>query len=311
MKKKITLALLSGGTSSEREVSLSGGDQVYQALDKEKYRVLRYDPKTDIPRLISDAHSIDMALVILHGTYGEDGSVQGLLDLLNVPYQCSGVLGSSVAMNKLSSKHLYAQNNIPTPAYMSLKKNDAVDADTFIHCLGLPIVVKPVSGGSSIGMAIAHSKKELISALDNAFSYDETVLMEAYIKGLEITGAVIGNKTLQALPLVEIVPKDSHGFFDYTAKYTDGETEEICPARISDELTNKALELAKKSHHALFCKGYSRTDMIVTEDDIYVLETNTIPGMTANSLLPLAAKTAGMTFSQLLDRLIALGMEKN
>lgn len=309
MEKKITVALLSGGTSSEREVSLSGGDQVYQALDKDKYTVFRYDPKTDIARLVADASKIDVALIILHGTHGEDGSIQGLLDLLHIPYQCSGILGSAVAINKLSSKFLYKQHNILTPDFMSIHKNDAVDADTCIHRLGLPVVVKPVCGGSSIGMTVVHAKKDLIRALDNAFVYDETVLLEAFIKGTEITGAVIGNKNPESLPIIEIVPKKTHAFFDYKAKYTAGETEEICPARISDPLTRRAQKLAKQSHGALFCKGCSRTDMMVSGNDIYVLETNTIPGMTACSLLPLAAEKAGMNFSQLIDRLIELALD--
>ncbi|MBC2716367.1 MAG: D-alanine--D-alanine ligase [Desulfobacteraceae bacterium] len=309
-KKIITVALLSGGTSSEREVSLSGGDHVYHALDKNRYNVFRYDPKTEIAQLIADARKIDVALIILHGAHGEDGTVQGLLDLLNIPYQCSGPLGSSVAINKLASKHFYAQCNIPTPTYMTFRTNDSIDADTCISRLGLPIVVKPVSGGSSIGMTIAHSKNDLIKALDKAFEYDDTVLLEEYIKGTEITGAVIGNKNPEALPIVEIVPNDTYEFFDYQAKYTAGETEEICPARISEKLTKRAWELAKKSHSALFCKGCSRTDMIIKGEDIYVLETNTIPGMTASSLLPLAAEKAGMNFSQLIDRLIELGLEE-
>ncbi|MDA3834538.1 MAG: D-alanine--D-alanine ligase [Spirochaetales bacterium] len=297
MEKKITVALL------------SGGDQVYQALDKEKYTVLRYDPETDLARLVADASKIDVALVILHGTHGEDGSVQGLLDLLHIPYQCSGILGSAVAINKLSSKYLYEQHNIPTPAFMSIHKSDTVDADSCIDLLGLPVVVKPVCGGSSIGMTIVHSKNDLISAMENAFIYDETILLEAYIKGMEITGAVIGNKNPEALPIIEIEPIGTHAFFDYKAKYTAGETEEICPARISDQLTQRAQKLAKQSHGALFCKGYSRTDMMVNGNDIYVLETNTIPGMTACSLLPLAAEKAGMNFSQLIDRLIELALD--
>lgn len=309
MEKKITVALLSGGTSSEREVSLSGGDQVYRALDKNRYDIFRYDPKTDIARLIADAPKIDVALIILHGTHGEDGTVQGLLDLLHIPYQCSGPLGSSVAMNKLASKYLYAQCRIPTPDFMSFTIRDAIDADACVRRLGLPVVVKPVSGGSSIGMTIAHTKTELIAAFDIAFEYDDIILLEEYIKGTEITGAVIGNQNMEALPIVEIVPNKTHAFFDYKAKYTAGETQEICPARISEKLTQSACELAKKSHSALFCKGYSRTDMIVRGEDIYVLETNTIPGMTTSSLLPLAAGAAGMNFSQLIDRLIALGLE--
>ena len=310
MEKKITVALLSGGTSAEREVSLSGGDQVYHAMDKNRYDIFRYDPKTDIAQLVIDAPKIDVALVILHGTHGEDGTVQGLLDLLKIPYQCSGPLGSSLAINKLASKYIYSQCNIPTPAYLTYKSNDSIDADTCVSQLGLPIVVKPASGGSSIGMTIAHSKNDLIKALDTAFEYDDTLLLEEYIQGTEITGAVIGNQNLTALPIIEIVPNDEYDFFDYQAKYTAGETQEICPARISGKLTQRTREMAKKSHSALFCKGYSRTDMIIKGEDIYVLETNTIPGMTASSLLPLAAGKAGMNFSQLIDRLIELGMEE-
>jgi D-alanine-D-alanine ligase len=309
MKKKITVALLSGGTSSEREVSLSGGDQVYHAMDKNRYDVFRYDPKTDIPKLVADAGKIDIALVILHGTHGEDGTVQGLLDILHIPYQCSGPLGSSVAINKLASKKLYAQYNIPTPAFMDFHKKDSIDADACISRLRLPIVVKPVSGGSSIGMSIANSKNDLLKALATAFKYDDTVLLEEYIKGTEITGAVIGNQFLEALPIIEIIPSEKYDFFDYQAKYTAGETKEVCPARIGEQLTQSAFALAKKSHKALFCKGYSRTDMIIKDNEVYVLETNTIPGMTASSLLPLAAEKAGMKFGQLIDRLIELGLE--
>jgi D-alanine-D-alanine ligase len=311
MGKKITVALLSGGTSSEREVSLSGGNQVYHAMDKSRYDIFRYDPKTDIARLVAEAPKIDIALIILHGTHGEDGTIQGLLDLLNIPYQCSGVLGSAVAINKLASKKNYAQCNIPTPVFMGFHRTDAIDADDCIRKIGLPIVVKPVSGGSSIGMSIAHSKNDLIKALDTAFKYDDTILLEEYIKGIEITVAVIGNQSLEALPIIEIIPSGKYDFFDYQAKYTAGETKEICPARISEKLTQNAFELAKKAHAAIFCKGYSRTDMIIKEDDIYVLETNTIPGMTASSLLPLAAEKAGMNFGQLIDRLIELGLEEH
>jgi len=320
MKNKITVALLFGGISPERDVSISGGNQVYAALNKDKYRVRRYDPKTDIEKLVADAPDIDMALVILHGTGGEDGSVQGLLDLLEIPYQCAGVLGSAVSMNKLSSKHLYVQNHIPTPDFMVFHKNRAVadmgidmDIKACIPRLGLPVVVKPASGGSSIGMSIVQSEENLMPALENAFAYDDTVLAEAYVRGTEITCAVIGNTMPEALPVIEIVPKSTHTFFDYQAKYTAGETEEICPARISEKSAQKAGDLAKMAHQALFCKGYSRTDMIIsgngTDADIYVLETNTIPGMTSASLLPLAAQAAGMSFSELIDRLISLGLE--
>lgn len=310
MTKKITVAILSGGISTERKVSIKGGNQVYKALDKSKYDILRYDPKKDISRLIADAPKIDVALIILHGNYGEDGTVQGMLDLLKIPYQGSGTLGSSLAMNKLASKRMYEHAGIPVPAYLSFDSPEKIDADICIGKLGLPMVVKPVTGGSSIGMTIAKSKRKFTEAIKKAFAYDTTILVEEYIKGIEITGGVIGNHTLESLPIVEIVPSKKHEFFDYEAKYFKGESLEICPARINPELAQKAQELAEKSHRALFCNGYSRTDMMIRGEDIYVLETNTIPGMTPVSLLPLAAKTAGLNYTQLLDRLIELAIER-
>lgn len=307
--KKLTVALLSGGISSEREVSLHGGDQIYEALDKEKYNVIRYDPKFDLSRLVSDASTIDVAFVNLHGPFGEDGTVQGLLDLLGIPYQGSGVLGSSLAMNKIASKQLYEKSGLPLPPSMVIKRGEAVDTEACEQKFGIPLVVKPVAAGSSVGVTIVRSKDSIEEALEAAFVHGDTVLVETYIKGIEITGGVLGNDDLTALPIIEIIPDESHEFFDYTAKYTAGATREICPARIDDDLTAKAQSYAKIAHRALFCKGYSRTDMILRDREIFVLETNTIPGMTATSLLPQAAQTAGISFSQLLDKLIELGMD--
>ncbi len=307
--KKLTVALLSGGISSEREVSLQSGDQVYEALDKDKYNILRYDPKTDLARLVNDASGIDVALIILHGPYGEDGTVQGMLDLLGIPYQGSGVLGSALAMNKAVTKQLYEKSGLPVPPYVIYDRNENVDVDACVKQIGLPLVVKPVAGGSSVGMSIVKSADDLQGALDKAIAYDSAVLVESYIAGTELTGGVIGNKELEALPIIEIIPDKTHEFFDYEAKYTPGVSQEICPARIDDELTQQAQTYAKIAHKALFCRGYSRTDMILQDRNIYVLETNTIPGMTATSLLPRAARTAGINFSRLMDRLIELGLE--
>jgi len=309
--EKITIALLSGGISSEREVSLNSGNQVYDALDKEKYNIIRYDPKNDLARLVADAPGLDAALIILHGPYGEDGTVQGLLELLDIPYQGSGVLGSSLAMNKLASKYLYEKADLPIPPYIALEKGDPIQPAAWERQLGLPLVVKPNEAGSSVGMTIARSIDALEDAVEKAFSHDATILVEGYIDGIELTAGVIGNKDLLALPIIEIIPNDEHEFFDYEAKYTAGVTQEICPARIDDEMTRKAQAYAKDAHKALFCKGYSRTDMILKDGEIYVLETNTIPGMTATSLLPQAAQVAGFSFSQLLDRLIELCIEEH
>ena len=309
--KKMTIALLSGGVSSEREVSLNSGNQVFDALDKDKYNIVRYDPKTDLGRLVEDASGIDAALIILHGPYGEDGTVQGLLELLNIPYQGSGVLGSSLAMNKLASKILYEKAGLPIPPYIALQKGDPPEPAAWVKQLGLPLVIKPNEAGSSVGMTIVKSQDSIQEAVEKAFSHDSTILLEGYIEGIELTGGVIGNMDLQALPLIEIIPDDAHEFFDYEAKYTAGVTQEICPARIDDEMTQKAQSYAKSAHRTLFCSGYSRTDMILKEGGIYVLETNTIPGMTATSLLPQAAQVAGLSFSRLLDQLIELCIEEH
>ena len=307
---KIKLALLSGGISSEREVSLNGGFQVYEALDKEKYDIVRYDPATDLSKLVNDAETIDAALLILHGPYGEDGTVQGMLDLLDIPYQGAGVLGSAIAMNKLASKRLYEQAGIPTPDYLYFSKTDKIDVHACIEKLGLPIVVKPVSAGSSVGMTIVKQEKDLEAAMAKAFDQDDTILLEAYVKGLELTCAVLGNQELEALPVIEILPGQGHEFFDYDAKYVPGRCQEICPARIEDSVRKAVQSHAVAAHKNLFLKGYSRTDMILSEKGLTVLETNTIPGMTETSLLPRAARVGGYSFSQLLDRLIELAMEK-
>ena len=309
--EKLTVALLAGGISSEREVSLNSGEQVYEALDKDKYNILRYDPQTDLARLVQDAPKIDIAMIILHGPFGEDGTIQGLLDLLNIPYQGSGVLGSAMAMNKVVTKQLYEKAGLPMPPYLVYDRDETVDVENCAAQMGLPMVVKPVEAGSSVGMSIVRSVAEVEGALKKAGEFDRAILVESYIEGTELTAGVIGNKDLEALPIIEIIPDPSHEFFDYEAKYTAGVTEEICPARISEELTQKAQRYAKIAHNALFCRGYSRTDMILKDNEMYVLETNTIPGMTATSLYPQAAQQAGMSFSQVLDRLIELGLEEH
>jgi D-alanine-D-alanine ligase len=308
--KKLTVALLSGGISSERDVSLKSGDQVYEALDKDKYHILRYDPKTDLTQLVANASAIDVALIILHGPYGEDGTIQGLLDLLDIPYQGSGVLGNATAMNKLASKQLYAASGIPSPPYLVIHRDDGYTPKDLVQRIGLPMVIKPVTGGSSIGMSIVKTVDAVSPAIRTARTFDHSVLIEAYITGIELTVGVLGNTNLQTLPVIEIIPDDRFEFFDYHAKYTAGASQEICPARIDDILTEKAQSYARMAHTALFCEGYSRTDMILSGRDIFVLETNTIPGMTATSLLPRAAKTAGIPFSGLLDMLIELGLER-
>jgi len=309
--KKIRLALLSGGVSSEREVSLNSGNQVFEALDKEKYDIKRYDPKFDLAKLVTDAPDIDAALIILHGPFGEDGTVQGLLDLLNIPYQGAGVLGSAVAMNKLIAKRLYRQAGIPTPDYISISIHDPDPDPQKVKALGFPLVVKPVCAGSSVGMSIVSNEKDLPAAIEKGFQNDDTLILEQYIKGTELTCGVLGNQEIEALPVIEIIPGEGHEFFDYHAKYVAGATNEICPARIDGQTTQKVHQLAVEAHRTLCLKGYSRTDMLLKDGQLYVLETNTIPGMTATSLFPQSAAKAGYEFGVLMDKLIELAIEEN
>ena len=307
---KLRLALIAGGKSSEREVSLKSGAQVFQALNQDKYAIRRYDPLTDLERLVHESRDLDVALIIMHGRGGEDGSLQGLLDLLEIPYQGSGVLASALAMNKELSKNIYRQAGLQVPRALIFDRAGAPSPQEFEAALGLPVVIKPVHEGSSIGISMAGTPEALKTGLAAAFALDNRVLVEEFIQGTEVTGGVLGNARLQALPLVEIIPSSTYAFFDYEAKYQPGATEEICPARLSPELTKRAQECALIAHKALGCRGYSRTDMMIRDQEIYVLETNTIPGMTATSLFPQGAKAAGMEFPDLLDTLISLAMEK-
>jgi D-alanine-D-alanine ligase len=308
---KLRVALLSGGRSAEREVSVNSANKVYETLDKEKYDIHRYDPRDDLAKLLADAREIDVALIILHGRLGEDGTIQGMLELLDIPYHGSGVLGSALGMNKIIAKRLYEHAGLPVARWLVLEGDEPDPVSLVEKPLGFPAVVKPEQEGSTIGITIVRKPDELGPALKLARRYDRLVLVEEFLKGVEITGAVLGNRKPQALPLVEIIPGDKYGFFTYEAKYTPGATREICPARLSEALTRKAQDYAVRAHKALKCRGYSRTDMIACNNEVYILETNTIPGMTATSLFPQAAAAAGIGFSELLDRLIELALEKD
>lgn len=307
--KKIQLALLAGGKSGEREVSLKGAEEVAKALDPQKYDVKRYDPATDLAKLATESDRLDAAFILLHGPFGEDGTVQGFLDLLAIPYQGSGVLGSAIAMDKNLSKILYRNASLKVPEWYMASKEDIDNPSKILGQLGLPMVIKPASQGSSLGMTIARSEDDIAEGLKKAFAIDRQVMVEEFIAGREITGGVIGNDELTALPLVEIIPGDTYEFFDYEAKYRPGASQEICPADLEEAITIRAQNYALAAHRALQLRGYSRTDMIVSGDDIYVLETNTIPGMTPTSLLPQGAAAAGLDFPALLDRLIQLALE--
>jgi D-alanine-D-alanine ligase len=212
-------------------------------------------------------------------------------------------------MDKLAAKQMYEYAGLKIPPYLILTKDAPFEPDNLVDQLGMPLVIKPVAGGSSIGMSIVKSKDAIPAAVEKAFEHDRSVLVEAYLPGTELTCAVIGNDQLETYPVVEIRPGKGYDFFDYSAKYTVGATTEICPAEIPNDVTAQVQAIAVKAHTALFCRGYSRTDLILSDETLYVIETNTIPGMTRTSLLPRAAQAAGVDFSSLLDKLILLCLE--
>ncbi len=309
MKNKIRVAVLAGGWSEEREVSLKSGKAVYAALNRERYDVTIYDPRNDLEVLTKRRTEIDLAFILLHGKFGEDGRVQGMLDILQIPFVGSGVLSSAMAMNKRIAKDVCRSVGLRVAEEVILKQGERFSVKRLIAKLGSPVVIKPVSEGSSIGVSIAHDREEILEGIEKAFQYDAEVMAEEYLDGTEITCCVLGNQVLETLPVVEIVPDVAHAFFDYEAKYLPGATDEICPAPIAPTLAEEAASCAKKAHRALKCSVWSRSDMIIRDEALYLLETNTLPGMTETSLFPLAARRAGMTLSDLLDRLIFLSLE--
>ena len=306
--RRIRIALLAGGWSTERNVSLKSGAAVYRTLDKEKYDVVMYDPLTDLRDLMEARGKVDLAFILLHGKFGEDGCIQGLLDMLRIPYVGSGVLSSAMAMNKKVAKEIYKHAGLTVGKDIVLKHGDDFSVNEIIAMLGTVTVVKPIADGSSLGISLCENKKELLSGIEKAFRHGDEVMVEKYINGREVTCCVLGTGSLQALPLVEILPGDPYRFFDHEAKYKDGATREICPASLSQPLTEKIQEYAKSAHRALKCSVWSRTDMIIRNENIYLLETNTIPGMTENSLFPIAAAAAGISFLELLDMLIMFSL---
>ena len=332
MTPKRKVAVLMGGTSAEREVSLSTGRQILNALDADKYKVYALDTAsgrkflpagvtqplgllhsadggaeiTALPQLpqASPEDRPDVVFIALHGRGGEDGTVQGMLEVLGFPYTGSGVLASALAMDKAMSKRVLMSVGVQMPRDVTLTRGEPVPEGV----PPIPLIVKPNAQGSTIGMTVVEKPSQLKAATDLAFQYDDVALVEQFITGTEITVPILGNAELEVLPIVEIVPLG--GFYDYEAKYTAGATDEIVPARIPNAVAAEARRVAELCHRTLGCRGMSRTDMIVTaEGEIYTLEINTIPGMTPTSLLPRSAQAAGYSFAQLLDRLIDLALE--
>lgn len=298
------VALLCGGKSGEREISLASGKGARLALEEAGFPVVVLDPasKADLVTLINE--SFDVAFLCMHGKYGEDGKLQGLLEMIDLPYTGSDVWSSALAMDKAKAKLFYERAGIPTPASVTLQKGEPYSFENLFANPTEKMVVKPGTEGSALGVFIIEGEESLEEAVRKAFAIDEKVLIERYIKGIELTVAVIDtDKGTQALPVIEIVPKS--GFYDYESKYAPGGSEHICPARISEEETTYVQDLAIRAHKALGCSGVSRTDIIMEEDGAcWVLETNTLPGMTATSLLPDAARAAGISFPELCTLLI-------
>ncbi|MFH2126423.1 MAG: D-alanine--D-alanine ligase [Pseudomonadota bacterium] len=306
----LKVALIMGGTSSEREVSLKSGRAVAKALEALPHQVETFDPATDLAELVRRAGEFDVALVMLHGPGGEDGRLQGLLDLVGLPYQCAGVLGCALAMDKPRAKELFRAAGIPVAPDVVLGRGEPDPVGRVMEELGLPVVIKPAREGSSFGISMVHEIKDLAPAIEAAFKLDRVILAERLLTGRELTAAVVGNRELTALPLIEIIPGEQSTFFDFTAKYTPGGSQEICPAPVDEATTRRVQELGIAAHRALGLKGYSRTDFILTEDGPLALETNTIPGMTETSLLPQAAAAAGMDFPAFIDKLLDLALEE-
>ena len=306
--EEIKVTLLCGGTSGEREISLASGKGAGEALRQAGFPVTFFDPanKQDMKDLIDG--DFDVAFLCLHGKGGEDGPVQGMLEVLGIPYTGPGVWCSSTAMDKAKSKIFYERAGIDTPASLTLYGKDDYTPQQIVEKLGEHVVIKPATEGSALGVAIVNGVDEVDAALDQAFALDREVLAETYVSGTELTVAVIGNDDLQVLPVIEIVP--SHEFYDFESKYAPGGSQHICPARLDDEITRLVQSLAVKAHQVLGCKGVSRTDMIIDSDgQPWILETNTIPGMTETSLLPDAARAVGISFPELCSKLVELAVE--
>jgi D-alanine-D-alanine ligase len=310
------VAVLMGGVSAEREVSLNTGRQVMDALREAGADVDALDT-ADLGFIHAlRAGEYDVAFICLHGRFGEDGTVQGLLEIIGVPYVGSGVLASALAMDKHMSRLVLDRASagsapIRMPACEVLRRADARDAATLAGIsarLGDKVVVKPACEGSAIGVTIVHQPAELADALRIAFELDDTVLVEQFIPGVETTTGVLGNAELFALPTIEIVPE--HEFYDYESKYVPGMSRHIIPARVSEHALGRCDEIALAAHRLLGCRGMSRSDMIVAPDgEVYLLEVNTIPGMTSTSLLPDAALSAGVAFPVLCALLVGYALE--
>ena len=302
-KKKI--GVLMGGLSSEREVSLASGNAILEALKGKGYDAVAVDVGRDVGEQLRKS-GVEVAFNGLHGKFGEDGAIQGLLEILGIPFTGSGILASAMGMNKIISKTVFKAYGLHVGPFMVVSAGDKEPLTTAQMELGFPLVVKPCSEGSSVGVSVVNTGDELAPAVKLAFSYDREVLIEKYIRGMEVQVGVLGGRALGA---IEIVPKDV--FYSYKAKYEQGMSEHFFPARVPEAVYKRTLDAGLAAHRALGCRGYSRVDFIIdAAGDPYILEVNTLPGMTATSLLPDIARGVGMSFPDLVEEILRLALQK-
>lgn len=313
--RDLNIAVLCGGSSPEREVSLQSGKNAFEALKKIGLKAKMFDLDREF-YLAALNNEIDVVFIALHGSPGEDGTVQGFLEALGIEYAGSGVLASAICMDKSVTKKLLRAEGVPVPDYLHLCSNKyhasyPEDISSIVERrFGFPVVVKPSRLGSSVGVSIVRSSSELKNAIEKANEHDCCVLIEEFIAGREIQCGIIGREHPTTLPLIEIVPKKE--FFDYEAKYVPGMADEISPAPLSEELTKYAQEMAYKAFKVVGCRDMARVDMFLTDNDKFLVsEINTIPGLTQNSLLPKEARAAGMSYEELIFKIIEPALQSS
>ena len=304
MKEK-KIAVLMGGPSAEREVSLRTGKAIHKALLSKGYNAVAIDLEPSNLESQMKSNKIDVVFNAIHGLYGEDGCVQGQLNMLGIKYTGSGVLASAVAMDKIISKRLFISDGILTPKFIILNKQPLSDCVSEIkRIFSLPVVIKPPAQGSSVGVEIVNDLQKLEESLQKAFIYSKELLIEEFITGRELTVSITNfDGEVRALPIIEIVPES--GVYDYSSKYTVGATNYIVPAHIEDKITEEVQRTAVKAFSIMGCEGVARVDIMLSETgEAYVLEVNTVPGMTETSLVPKAANAAGISFADLCEKIL-------
>ncbi|AFN36350.1 D-alanine--D-alanine ligase [Taylorella equigenitalis] len=299
MDKSLKIAVLYGGNSAEREVSLMSGHGVGNALKSRGYNIELFDIAN---RDLLELKNFDLAFIALHGKYGEDGCIQGFLELLKIPYTGPGVMSSSVGMNKIVSKKIFIHEGIPTPEFRVVRDYEGLQKAT--QEIGYPIIVKPPQEGSTIGLKKVHSQDELTEAFNESIKFDEEMLVEKCIEGRELTVAILGKSPdTRALPIIEIVTPD--GNYDYEQKYTRDDTQYICPAKLDENLARNIENICIKAYDSLECQGWSRVDVMLDKNNCpWVLEINTSPGMTSHSLVPMAAKAIGLSYEDICEEIL-------